>query len=77
MRTPEQQQQGNSKDMHNARASNIPLGSIRRDCSLPQRMAGSALICDVRNEKGKAAQAVNGQLGHGPSRRKLLPPTTQ
>ena len=61
-----------AEDMHNARASNIPLGSIRRDGSLPQRMAGSALICDVRNEKGKAAQAVNGQLGHGPSRRKPL-----
>ncbi len=55
--------------MHNVRVQPTSrVDPARR--SLPQRRAGSALICDVRNEKGKAAQAVNGQLGHGPSRRK-------
>ena len=54
------------------RVEHAPQVESRRNGSPPQRMAGSALICDVRNEKGKAVPAVNGRLGHRPWRRKLL-----
>ena len=55
--------------MHSARASNIPLRSIRWDGSLPERMAGLALLGAVENGKDRTGQPGNGRSGHSPPRR--------